>query len=47
MNPYKNTSKTRNKRKTPEERDNDSTTSKRRKQDTNNQLEKYFPIIVD
>ena len=45
--PYKNKCKTRNKRKTPEEGHNNSTQTKKKKPNTNNQIEKYFPIIID
>ena len=47
LSPYKKTCKTRYKRKTPEEGHDNSTQNKKKKENTNNQLEKYFPIITD
>ncbi len=47
LSPYKNRRKTRYKRKTPEEGHDNSTQTKKKKQNTNNQIKKYFPIITD
>ena len=47
LSPYKNRSKTRYKRKTPEDGHDNSTQTKKKKQDTTNQIQKYFPIIID
>ena len=47
LSPYKNRCRTRNKRKSPE--DNNSTTqeTKKKKGNTNNPLDKYYPIIIE
>ena len=47
LSPNKNKGRSKNKRKTPEERNNDLLQIKKKKLNTNNQIEKYFPIIIN
>ena len=47
LSPYKKKCRTKTKRKTSEEGHNNTIGTKKKSQNRNNQIEKYYPIIID